>query len=151
MTQPGKFTLLMKSDPRMLKNLSDFILRSAKGRIRNRSAVDDLIITADEIATNIILHAYKRKSDRSIRVSLEISPDRAILSFSHDGQVFQPEKIPKPDFKAPLTERGVNGMGLHIINHLMDQVSYKFKERPDEENVITVIKNIVEQGAHHAS
>lgn len=151
MTEPMTFEFQMKSDPKMLKSLSDFILSSVRTFKLPRSILDDLVITADEIATNIILHAYKKDPQRVIRVRIDLSSARAVLTFSHDGEVFQPDSVARPDFKGPLAERRISGMGLYIINHLMDQVAYKFKQKPDDENSIKVVKNFADQGATHAS
>lgn len=144
------FEFEMPSDPKRLKDLSDFLLRSAQPFVSDRSDLDDILITADEIATNIILHAYRRRPDRRIHVRLDISPERAVISFRHTGDTFDPSKVRPPDLHLPLTERHTGGMGLYIINKLMDQVIYRFKQGPDDENVITVVKNLAHQGVRHA-
>ena len=147
------FQFAMKSSIKSLKDLSDFIIRTLQNRIKDQSTLDDLLITADEIATNIIIHAYKNQNEQYIKILLEIHPDKIILTFRHKGEVFEPEKVNKPNFQLPLYERPTEGMGLYIINHLMDKIIYKFKKNPDEENIITVEKKIVtqKQGESHAS
>jgi len=146
-----KFRFKMPSETRRLKRLSDFLIRSLGRRVPEQDLLDDIIIAADEIATNIILHAYNGSKGREIVVDLLLNPEKVVLTFQHNGKVFDPEKIPRPVLSKAITERKPGGLGLFIINQLMDEVVYKFKDRDNGRNSITVIKYLTAQGVDHAS
>jgi len=130
----------MTSDTRRLKGLSDFLVRSLSPRVRDRDFLDDIIISADEIATNIIIHAYDRKKGMPIGVELLLGRKKVVLTFRHAGAVFDPKKVPRPVLSKRMSERKSGGLGLFIIDQLMDEVVYKFKKRENDLNSITVVK-----------
>jgi anti-sigma regulatory factor (Ser/Thr protein kinase) len=139
----------MTSDTRRLKGLCDFLTRSLSGRVRQRDLLDDIIISADEIATNIIIHAYKREKGRPISVGLTVDGEKVVLTFRHAGTVFDPKKVPRPVLSKSMAERRSGGLGLFIIDQLMDEVIYSFKKDKDDLNSITVVKYYSGQGEHH--
>jgi anti-sigma regulatory factor (Ser/Thr protein kinase) len=55
-----------------------------------------------------------------------------------DGLPFNPLEAEKPDTSLPLQDRGIGGLGIHLVVNLVDEVTY---ERRGEQNVITLTKN----------
>jgi serine/threonine-protein kinase RsbW len=54
------------------------------------------------------------------------------------GRSFDPASVPLPNIEAPLEERTLGGLGLFLVQKLMDEV--KFETSGGDGNVITVIK-----------
>ena len=44
---------------------------------------------------------------------------------SDDGKPFDPLSLPEPDIHAPIEERKVGGLGIHLLRKLMDTVEYR--------------------------
>lgn len=139
------FQYTIRSDTVYLKSLSDFVVNTLQNISIDINTTDDLIIAVDEIATNIILHAYKNDSSGYIRTEIILKPDRIIVKLFHKGGAFDPASINKPDFSPPLHLREQGGMGLYIINRFMDQVQYDFMDKDHDENTITLEKKLKRQ------
>lgn len=135
-----KFKYDMTSDTAMLKGLSDFVLSSILPTIKEKSTLDDLLISIDEVATNIILHAYQKKKGFPIHLEIDMSDDKVVFTFYHSGSTFDPSHIEQPHLSKSMEEREVNGMGLYIIKQFMDSVEYIFKDSKNKENKIILTK-----------
>jgi anti-sigma regulatory factor (Ser/Thr protein kinase) len=42
-----------------------------------------------------------------------------------DGRAFDPLQVAAPDLAAPLEERAVGGLGVHLMRHLVDDIQYR--------------------------
>lgn len=42
-----------------------------------------------------------------------------------DGRPFNPLEAPEPDLAAPVEERKVGGLGIHLIRNMMDHLEYR--------------------------
>jgi anti-sigma regulatory factor (Ser/Thr protein kinase) len=137
-----RFNFSLKSSTIYLKNLSDFIYASIGPELNDKALTDEVVIAVDEAVTNIIIHAYKRNPDGTIRSEFTLEPGKLTIILSHQGHIFDPASIPKPDFALTINERQVNGMGMYIIQRFMDRVEYRFKDPSDPENHIILEKHL---------
>jgi anti-sigma regulatory factor (Ser/Thr protein kinase) len=62
-----------------------------------------------------------------------------VASVIDDARPFNPLEAPKPNLDAPLEDRELGGLGIHLVRSLMDHVSYS---RDEDKNVLTVRKRI---------
>jgi serine/threonine-protein kinase RsbW len=52
--------------------------------------------------------------------------DDALVIHLHDQATpFDPTEVPPPDLTVPLEQRPVGGMGIYLMQQLMDEVSYR--------------------------
>ena len=137
-----KFSHDMTSDTANLKGLSEFVLSCLIPDITDKSILDEIVISIDEVATNIILHAYEKRKDRPVHLDIELSPEKVIFTFIHTGKVFDPVQIDQPHLSKSIDEREINGMGLYIIQQFMSKVEYVFMDGTHKENKIIMIKNL---------
>jgi anti-sigma regulatory factor (Ser/Thr protein kinase) len=56
------------------------------------------------------------------------------------GKQFDPRSVPPPDLEADVENRKIGGLGVHLINRLMDEVSYSFDDRSG--NTLTMKKRL---------
>ena len=64
---------------------------------------------------------------------------RLVLTFSDDGVPFDPIAAKTPDTSAPLEQREIGGLGIHLVRNLIDEASY---ERKLGRNVLTLVKQL---------
>jgi len=57
-----------------------------------------------------------------------------IATVSDDGKAFNPLEQSPPDIHAPLEDRKIGGLGIHLLRTLMEKVEYR---RDDGRNHLT--------------
>jgi anti-sigma regulatory factor (Ser/Thr protein kinase) len=91
-------------------------------------------LALDEALTNIISHAFADGARHEIDVRLETGGGYVTAVMSDDGAPFDPLSQPAPDIHAPVEERKIGGLGIHLLRKLMDQADY---QRRDGRNILT--------------
>ena len=102
--------------------------------------IREIELSLAEALNNIIKHAYKGNANNSINVSLDISGKRFEVVLEDFG--IPRENIGEPTLNfdpSDIESLPEGGMGLFIINHLMDENKY---ERIGNKNIFTLVKNI---------
>ena len=94
-----------------------------------------MILGVDEACTNIIRHAYHRRDDQLICLSLEGRNGCVCLKLRDYGEKVSPASMKgRP---ADLIKPG--GLGLHLIRNAFDQVDYVMRRRGTE---LVLTKNL---------
>ena len=81
-------------------------------------------VALDEMLSNIIKYGYTDDAIHEIHVRLSVSGPMVVAEIEDDGQPFDPRDAPAPDVDAPLEERTVGGLGIHIVRNLMAELDY---------------------------
>lgn len=102
----------------------------------------------DEIVTNICSYAWPDEGRHSIDVEIVVHDGRIEATFSDDGEAFDPLSAApaNPDLK--IDERSAGGLGIHLVNELMDDLRYR---RDGNLNRLTVVKQLTEMAHNHES
>ena len=82
-------------------------------------------LALEELVTNTIKYGYDDAGRHEIEVCLLVEPAQVILSLTDDGHPFDPLAARPPDLEAPLEERAIGGLGLHLIQKLAAAASYR--------------------------
>ena len=90
-------------------------------------------LSLDEVLTNIISHGLTQ-GRHEIAVSVALDDGNLVANVSDDGPAFDPLSAPAPDIRAPIEERKIGGLGIHLLRTLMDAVEYR---RADGRNHLT--------------
>jgi anti-sigma regulatory factor (Ser/Thr protein kinase) len=111
----------------------------------------DILLTMDELATNIILHGYQGQQG-FVEVQLVFQDNAVTMVLKDSAPLFDPTKHPSPDLTLPLDKRPIGGMGIHLARQLMDEMQYRVTEAG--ENELTLIKHNIlakeENDANHS-
>lgn len=91
-------------------------------------------LALDETLTNAISYAFSDGRRHRIEVRIEDRDGYLTAIVSDDGAPFDPLSRPKPDIHAPVEQRQIGGLGIHLLRTLMDAVEYR---RLDDRNVLT--------------
>jgi serine/threonine-protein kinase RsbW len=97
-------------------------------------------LAVDEAATNIIQHGYAPDHPGIIELAWRIEDNRLVMTLRDYGRRFNPDDVPPPDVSSPLEERQPGGLGLYLMNQLMDQVRFDFDDTNG--NLLTMVKYI---------
>ena len=131
-----KISCEYKEVPKVSIKVSAF----CKELLGSKSVCGELEICLVESLNNIIKHAYKEDTSKSIEVVIEVTEKDVIIKAKDRG-------ISRKDFKKPILEYDPDdienlpegGMGLFIIDQLMDEVTYKTENGV---NIFTMKKNL---------
>ncbi len=91
----------------------------------------------DDLLNNVISYAYDDEGEHRIDVHVELSSDRVAVRISDDGHPFNPFGQSAPDTAITLGAREIGGLGIHLVQNLMDEVSYT---RRTDQNVVVLVK-----------
>lgn len=94
-------------------------------------------VAIDELLANELSHGTAGHGSGSVTIEVTLDQDRMSVTLASDGPPFDPFSQEAPDTSLPVEQRPIGGLGLHLVQKLMDEVRY---ERRDEKNLIHMIK-----------
>ena len=117
-------------------------VQSAADAIAEVELKDDEVfafkLVAEEVLTNIIQYGYPDRPKGLIVVAFECDTDFATMKIWDDGNHFSPDEVAPPDIEAGWEERQIGGLGVFLMNELMDEVAYS--REPNGSNLLVVKK-----------
>jgi len=132
-------TLELKNDLSELQSLTQAINEYCKSLGFSSEILFALNLSLEEVLTNIISYGYEDEGEHLIVVSISRSHGRLEIEVEDDGRAFNPLEQEPPDTNAPLEERPIGGLGIHLVRHYMDALDYK---REDGRNILSMTKKI---------
>ncbi len=94
-------------------------------------------LVLDELLTNVISYAFDDEKEHTIKLSVQLTAPNLVVTIIDDGIAFDPFSRSTPDTSAPIEEREIGGLGIHLAREVMDEVSYV---RKNSRNVVRLIK-----------
>ena len=95
-------------------------------------------LVVEEIGTNIVKYGYDDEGDSDIRITLTSDSDALTMEIVDDGKPFDPfAEAPPPDLDSPIPDRPIGGLGVYLVQKLMDESQYR---RENGKNKVTLIK-----------
>jgi len=137
------FRLHVQADVHELARIRDFVETQASALGVAPDAVYDLVLAANEIATNIVIHGY-RGQPGTIEIELRSEGDAIEIVLRDKAALFDPTLAPTPNISVPLEKRPRGGMGIHLTRKLTDAMLHRVS--PDGGNEVTLIKRGVIAG-----
>ena len=97
-------------------------------------------LSIDEILTNTISYGYDDDAEHRIDLTFRVDGETLVVVIVDDGRPFDSSAEREPDVDATIEERALGGLGLFLVQQMMDEMAY---ERRDDRNVITLRKSTV--------
>ncbi len=137
------YELKIASKTENLSVIGEFVEDALKKNKILDDIIEEVLISADEAATNIIIHSYKLDPNGYIRIKLTVDKDKIVLSLYDKGNIFNPEKVAVPILTQKLEDRKLGGLGIFLMKKFMDEVTYFFKNTDSRnENEVKMVKYI---------
>lgn len=109
---------------RDLSRMPELVAQLAERQALSADVVFGMNVALDEMLSNIIKYGYTDDAIHEIHVRLSVSDRMLVAEIEDDGQPFDPCAAGPVDVDAPLEERKVGGLGIHIVRTLMAEVGY---------------------------
>ncbi|WP_339947596.1 ATP-binding protein [uncultured Albimonas sp.] len=103
------------------------------------AAAHALALSLDELLTNTISYGYEDGAAGRIEVTITIAEGAARAVVRDDARPFDPTGAEPPDVDAALDDRAMGGLGIHLVQSMMDEVAYA---RRDGVNEMTLVKRL---------
>ena len=121
---------------------------------RIEAAIEDLAVSEDwpqdftfqiqlaleELIVNVINYGHSEENPEGHEIEVEMRSDEEALTIEivDDGQPFDPlDDAPKPDIDAGIEDRPIGGLGVFLVQKMMDEMRYR---RDGDRNRLTLVK-----------
>ncbi len=117
----------------------DFVVKISRNMGFDDTEISKIKISVYEACINVIEHAYHSDPTKTVKVNVEIYPDKLIITVFDKGSGFRVEDIKIFNAKEAVDNRKRGGMGIPIIKRSMDEVSY-IRDRKNNNRLVMVKK-----------
>ena len=101
------------------------------------ATADRLALAVDEATTNVIEHAYKGATDEEVELRFEDRGAEFRVEIIDTGRMIDPRTVPRVDLERFVTERRTGGLGMHLMEKIMDSCTFR---RSGRRNVCLLVK-----------
>ena len=84
-------------------------------------------------------YAYPAGTEGNVLVDAKVDNGQLHIIITDKGTPFDPTAKADVDTTLSAEERSIGGLGIHLMHHYMDSITY---ERKDGQNVLTMTKKI---------
>lgn len=118
------------------------LVRDLTKKMAETAGFDDgtagrLALAVDEATSNVIEHAYRGAADREVELRFEDRGPEFRVDVVDTGATVDPRSVPRVDLQRYATERRTGGLGLHLMEKIMDSVTFR---RSARRNVCCMVK-----------
>lgn len=85
-------------------------------------------LATEELFVNMIRH-NPAKSERIMLEMDTVEHGVTVQLTDYDVDRFDPRSAPVPDINAPLSERAIGGLGLHLVANVVTALDYDYRDR----------------------
>ena len=131
--------LILHNDISQIPQLADFMETIAEETGIDQGLAMSLNLALEEAVTNVIMYAYPEGSDGLVDIEAILWKDHLDFIISDSGVPFDPTSVGLPDLSLDVMERPIGGLGIYLVNNIMDHVSYA---RTNGKNILSMTKKV---------
>jgi len=98
-----------------------------------------LLVSFDEVLTNVISYGYADADEHEILVRLAFADGVVVAEIEDDGVPYDPLRAPPPTLGGGIADRPIGGLGMHFVRTLNDEVTYV---RQDNKNRLSFTRRV---------
>ncbi len=129
-TFPGRYDSLAK--------IGELVTRAAREAGLSAESVYAVELAVDEACCNIIDHAYGGEGRGDFQCAARVERGKLTIVLTDRGRPFDPKRVARPKIGAPLSTLKPRGVGLYLMQKMMDEVHYQ--SSAEAGNVLTLVK-----------
>ena len=135
----GSITVRLPVDLREIERLNRLVRQFGDLHDVPSRTLYAINLALDEVVTNVVRHGFDDAAGQELVTEIVASRAELTTVVTDQGRAFNPLDMAPPDLNAPLADRALGGLGIHLIRSLMDGVEYR---RDGQKNVLTLRKRI---------
>jgi len=134
-----KRQLTLPNDVKQVPLLAEFIDGICEAAEVDMMLTMQLNLAIEEAVVNVMNYAYPEGTEGTVCIDAQVSDGVLQFVISDSGTPFDPTARAEVDTTLSAEERGIGGLGIHIVRQIMDSIDYK---RVDGRNVLTLGKKL---------
>lgn len=131
--------ITLPNDVREVPQLNVFVDEVCEQVDFDMSTTLKLNLAIEEAVVNVMNYAYPAGEKGDVDIEAMINDEYLVFVISDSGTPFDPTAKAEVDTTLSVEERGIGGLGIHLIRQIMDTINYK---RVDGKNVLTLRKKL---------
>lgn len=121
-----------------LSEIFAFIDEHVAGTGISPAGVYAMYFVVEELFTNMVKYATASAED--VTIAVRIDGSRLTIQLTdHNVDPFDPAHAPKVDPSTPLQERRIGGLGIQLVQQMVDDLQYSYADRC---STITITKTL---------
>ena len=131
--------ITLPNDVQEVPQLNVFVDEVCEQAGFDMSTTMKLNLAIEEAVVNVMNYAYPAGEKGDVDIEAMINDEYLVFVISDSGTPFDPTAKAEVDTTLSAEERGIGGLGIHLIRQIMDTINY---ERVDGKNVLTLRKKL---------
>lgn len=119
-----RFSLKVPAEERHLVEIRDFVQDAGEKLLIPNQILANTKLAVDEACTNIVRHGYKDMPAGPIEIVITGNGREFSVAIHDKGRPFDIRNVKRPDLGVYIENRRRGGLGVWIINSVMDDVRY---------------------------
>ncbi len=132
-------TVELKNDLSELQRLTKVVTEYCESSGLSPQILFALNLSLEEVVANVMSYGYEDEHEHLIIIRINRKDGGLEIEVEDDGKAFNPLEQEPPDIDAPIEERPIGGLGIHLVRHYMDALEYR---RDNDRNVLSMKKSI---------
>ncbi|HET7903746.1 MAG TPA: ATP-binding protein, partial [Candidatus Eisenbacteria bacterium] len=118
-----RFHLRVAGEERHLAEIRDFVQEAGEKLLIPNKVLANTKLAVDEACTNVVKHGYKGSAGE-IDITIVGNGREFSIELRDTGKSFDLRNVKSPDLKMYVETRRKGGLGVFLMNQLMDEVRY---------------------------
>jgi sigma-B regulation protein RsbU (phosphoserine phosphatase) len=131
--------ITLPNDVQEVPQLNVFVDEVCEQADFDMSTTLKLNLAIEEAVVNVMNYAYPAGEKGDVDIEAMINDEYLVFVISDSGTPFDPTAKAEVDTTLSVEERGIGGLGIHLIRQIMDTINY---ERVEGKNVLTLRKKL---------
>ena len=134
-----KRSLTLSNDVQEVPQLAAFVEEVCEAAALDMETTMMMNLALEEAVVNVMNYAYPEGTRGNVLIEAQAEGNCLRFTIMDSGKPFDPTARGEVDTTLSAEERGIGGLGIHLVRQLMDSIDYK---RVDGRNVLSLCKKI---------
>ena len=136
--------ILINNNLSEIERLNKAVAEFGKKHNFSIEVIYDVRLALEEVVSNIINYGFEDSFEHQISIEMNLQEETLTIKIKDDGKPFNPLKVKNSNLEKPFDEREIGGMGIYIVQQLMDELRYN---REKDNNILILRKHIANRSS----